>query len=103
MIEDQKHEKNSKMDEGNVDEHFAIMEASLIKYMTLVGPTHSSSTCFMRTDTLHTSLVTTVLPQGKASRHMQAFKLRKKENKKEKKERKKRSNEGSETLLRVSF
>lgn len=31
MIEDQKHEKNSKIDEGNVDEHFAIMEASLIK------------------------------------------------------------------------
>lgn len=48
--------------------------------------THSSSTCFMRTDTLHTSLVTTVLPQGRASRHMQAFKLRrKKENKKKNK------------------
>lgn len=36
---------------------------------TSLGPTHSSSTCFMRTDTLHASLVATFLPQGRPSTH----------------------------------
>lgn len=41
-----------------------------------LDPTHSSSTCFMRTDTLHTSLVATFLPQGRTGTHMQALEKR---------------------------